>query len=247
MPLASTPEYVNTVTLAFAGTAPGNSLTTNYLCKYYDSQTIIGWARQLQAKGQRVLMSIIDNTATHWNQIDVSVFVKSACEVIIGDWGLDGVDIDGESQGSSAKIFGEVITEFRSALGPVGDGRLLTYDSYLFSQEDQDLLSNCGDCLDWVNLMAYFLETEWMISRFEQYAGIMTPERVTIGVKPGTGDGDQSTPLPEVAALAKYEPKNGRKAGMMLYALTRDVPDITNHPQWTWTETIHKNLSAAQH
>jgi len=78
MPLASTPEYVNTVTLAFAGTAPGNSLTTNYLCKYYDSQTIIGWARQLQAKGQRVLMSIIDNTATHWNQIDVSVFVKSA-------------------------------------------------------------------------------------------------------------------------------------------------------------------------
>ncbi len=243
--LAETPCYVDTVTLAFAGTAPESGFTTDYLCRYYDPATIIGWAKQLQDAGQRVLMSIIDNQTTHWNQVDIPTFVCNACEVIIGDWGLDGVDIDGESGGSSAEIFSALISEFRSQLGPRGGGKLLTFDTYLFSQEDQDLLNACKGDLDWVNLMAYFLEEQWMISRFEQYAGIMTPERVTIGVKPGNGEGDQSTPLDEVAALSAYDPATGQKAGMMLYALTRDIPLFTGHPQWTWTETIHKNLPAS--
>lgn len=242
-PLDQTPAYVNTVTLAFAGTGPNSSFTTDYLCKHYDAQTIIGWVRTLQASGQRVLMSIIDNEANHWDGVNVPQFVNAATDVIIGDWGLDGIDIDGESGGSSAAIFIELLQELRAVLGPVGGGKYLTYDTYLFSEEDQQILTAVQDELDWVNLMAYFLETEYMIDRFEQYAGLLGPDRVTIGVKPGTGQGDQSTPLGEVAALVKYQPSTGRKKGMMLYSLTMDVPYFTNKPMWTWTKTIHDNLT----
>jgi glycosyl hydrolase family 18 (putative chitinase) len=241
--LDQTPAFVDTVTLAFAGPTAESGLSTNFLCRNYPAATIIGWAKQLQARGQRVVMSLLDTPTVHWNQLDLAKFAQTATEVIIGDWGLDGVDVDSESGGASAEVFTELVTELRKALGPRGGGRLLTYDTYLFSPDDQQVLAACKDSLDWVNMMAYFLNYDYMISRFAQYAGLVGPERVAIGVKPGRGTGDQSTPLDEVAQLAAYQPAVGTKRGMMLYALTLDVPFFTDQPAWTWTNTIHDNLS----
>lgn len=241
-PLDQTPEYVNFVTLAFAGTAPHSGFTTSYLCKNYPADTIIAWARTLQDKGQKVLMSIIDNEDNQWDKVDIPKFAKEASEVIIDKWGLDGVDIDGESGGSSAEIFTQLIQEFRERMGPLGSGRYVTFDSYLFSSEDQEILVATNDDLDWVNLMAYFAQYEYMIMLFQNYSSVVGPQKVTIGVKPGKGGGDQSTPLDEVARLARYQPPEGdKKRGMMMYALTRDLPFYTDHPEWTWTETIHDN------
>jgi hypothetical protein len=242
-PLDQTPSYVNTVTLAFAGTAPGNQLGTSFLCKFYEAATIKAWAKALQSRGQRVLMSIIDNPTTHWDQLDIPEFARNATEVVVGDWGLDGVDIDSESEGSSADIFIEVLQEFRARLGPVGGGKILTYDTYLFDADDQKVLAATKDDLDWMNLMAYFLDYDNMIYRFGQYAGLVGSERVTIGVKPGTGQGDQSTALPEVGRLAAYQPRTGVKRGMMLYSLTLDVPYFTNQPIWTWARKIEQSLA----
>ena len=244
--LDQTPAFVDTVTLAFAGPTADSGLTTSFLCKYYPATTITAWAKQLRARGQRVVMSIIDSPAIHWNQIDLARFAKTATEVVIGDWGLDGIDIDSESGGASAAIFTELLTELRGALGPRGEGRLLTYDTYLFSAEDQEVLTACKASLDWANMMAYFLNYEYMISRFTSYAKLIGPELVTIGVKPGRGDGDQSTPLDEVAKLAAYQPPAGRKCGMMMYALTLDVPYFTDQLEWTWTDTIHDNLDPSK-
>ena len=35
---------------------------------------------------------------------------------------------------------------------------------------------------------------------------------------------------------------DGYKKGIMLWTLNRDCPSFTQHPNWTWTETIHQNL-----
>lgn len=242
--LDKTPKGVTVVTLAFAGPTTKSTLTTAYLCKYYNPKQIIAWSKTLQRRGIKVLMSIIDNPSAQWGQVDIAKFAKSAVKTIVGDWGLDGIDVDGESETATAEDFTNLIGALRKELGPVGGGKLLTFDSYLFSQDDQTILREVGDDLDWVNVMAYFLQTQAMIARFEQYAGLIGPGKVTIGVKPGTGEGDQSTPLPEVVELARYQPKGGRKGGMMLYALTRDVPAYTDHPQWSWTEAIIDNVSA---
>ncbi|MCZ6774702.1 MAG: glycosyl hydrolase family 18 protein [Proteobacteria bacterium] len=243
-PLDQTPEYVNFVTLAFGLTAPDSGFSTDYVCRQYPADQIIPWARTLQANGQKVLMSIIDTSENHWSRVDIPKFVAAASEVIIGEWGLDGVDIDGESGEASAENFIQLIQEFRQSMGPLGSGRYVTFDSYLFNADTIQILEATKDDLDWVSLMAYFATYDSMITLFEEYSGIVGPQKVTIGVKPGRGGRDQSTPLDEVICLAQYQPAVGeKKRGMMLYSLTRDIPFYTGCADWTWTEAIHENLA----
>jgi len=240
--LIETPEYVDTVTLAFTGPADNNTYTTNYLCKYYPAEKIKAWVKQLQARGQKVLMSVYDNPNHPWAKVDIPVFVKNAIPIIMEEWGADGVDIDGESGDATAEDFIQVILEFRKALGPVGSPKsILTFDTFAFSAQDQQILKATKDDLDWINLMAYFRSYDSMVTLFEQYATLIDPSKITIGVKPGKGWADQHTDLDEVKKLAAYQPKGARKKGMMLYTLSRDIPHFTGHPLFTWTTAIHDN------
>ena len=133
-----------------------------------------------------------------------------------------------------------MVNGFRAALG---DDRLVTYDSYLFSQADQEVFDTAGDALSWVNLMAYFDYYDSMVDLFQTYANVLGSQRVAIGVKSGKDGQNQSTPLDEVKRLAAYQPSDGSKAGIMLYTLTMDLPYYTGQPLWTYTDAIADNLA----
>jgi len=243
--LLQTPYYVDVVTLAFTGPADDNAFSTDYLCSWHSPETIQGWVKTLQSRGQRVLLSVYDNPKHQWHDVDIPKFVKNAVSVIVDQWGVDGIDIDGESGNATADDFIELITEFRSALGSKGaPDAIISYDTFAFSTWDQQILKTAGDCLDWINLMAYFRGYDSMLELFDQYATLIDPGAIAIGVKPGKGPLDQSTNLEEVAKLAAYQPTEETKRGIMLYHLARDIPHFTDKPMFTWANAIHQNLPA---
>jgi len=70
-----------------------------------------------------VLLSLMDTPSTHWNNVDIPAFVQNVkAEVIDGEWGLNGIDIDLESgmpADAWAQTFINLIGEFRRVLGPI--------------------------------------------------------------------------------------------------------------------------------
>jgi hypothetical protein len=252
-PLNETPEYVNTITLFTSGPNPDSTYNTSALFRYEPQERVLGWVRELQERGVRLLVSIYDNPSAHWSEVDIPKFVGHVVEEAIQGWGLDGVDIDLESDSATGEDFTRLIREFRSQLGPAGTdgperGRIVVADGYQFyegSAERQALESAGGD-LDWLNTLSYWNAYDYMIYTFNAYAAILTPAKVAIGVKPGFNQRDQSTPsLDEAARLAAFEPAGGRKAGMMVYTLNRDQPDITRLPRWSWCTDIADKLRAS--
>jgi hypothetical protein len=244
--LNETPSYVNTVTLFVAAPSPSNTVDTNYLCKQYSSSQQQVWAKQLQKQNQRVLMSFMDTPSTHWNSVNVTTFAQSVEQQVMASsgWGLNGVDIDLESGMPSnlwVDTFVKLIVALRKAIGP---GAIITADAYTQSANETAVLQQTKDQLSWVNTMGYFWGASEMESAAEHYEKIMgSMDKVAIGVGVGYQSG-QSTPLSEVAALARYARKND--AGMMLFPLNNDNPATSGDPSvWGYSETIEANLAAA--
>ena len=258
------PEYVDVVILAFASPKLQNSksiMITDFLCSKYSDQTIISWVKQIQSRGQKVLMSILDTPQTHWNVLNIPDFANSMKQIAIDKWGCDGIDIDAES-GMPENVyidnFIELIKEVRLA---IGNSKILTYTCYTGTGgPDGEILGECIQHINWLNLMAYFDDYQGMINLYQDYAKI-AGNSITIGVKAGT----EFTDLEEVKQLCHWEPEpytfcividktNGKreikppividryKKGIMLWTLNRDCPSFTQHPNWTWTETIRQNL-----
>jgi len=258
------PDYVDVVILAFASPKIQNGksiLITDFLCSRYSEETIISWVKQIQSRGQKVLMSILDTPETHWNVLNIPQFVQSMKQIVIDKWGCDGIDIDAES-GMPGNVyvdnFIELVTEVRSV---IGNRKILTYTCYIGTEgPDGQILKSTFKYIDWINLMAYFDDFQGMINLYQDYSTIVGND-ITIGVKAGV----EFTYLEEVEQLCQWEPKpytfcividkkdgekeigplisvDGNKKGIMLWTLNRDCPSFTQHPNWTWTETIHQNL-----
>ena len=235
MPLDATPAYVDVVPLAF-GCPMEDTLTLKFLCSQYTEDEVLAAVKKLQANGQKVIMSLIDTPTTNWNQIDLVTFAQSVKNIVIDEWGLDGIDIDAESSMASidyVPAFIELAAEIRKA---IGSDKILTYTCYTGSDDDQKILDATKQYLDGVNLMAYSLDQEGMVALFETYAQWFDPSRITIGVQTGV------TPLDEVANLTRWQPEGGSKGGMMLWTLSEDNPVVTGQPNQTWTKTIEANM-----
>ena len=254
------PDYVDVVILAFASPNIINGasiMITDFLCSRYSENTIISWVKQIQSRGQKVLMSILDTPETHWNNLNIPQFAQSMKQIAIDKWGCDGIDIDAES-GMPDNVyidnFIELVKEVRYA---IGYNKILTYTCYTGTGgPDGQILTATINQIDWLNLMAYFDSFLEMIDLYQDYATIAGNE-ITIGVKAGM----EFTDLDEVEELCKWEPKpytfciaidkkngekeigppivvDGYKKGIMLWTLNRDCPSFTQHPNWTWTEAI---------
>ena len=96
--LNKTPDYFNVVTLAFAGPDKDSSVTTDFLCSRFSKEIIIRWMKDLKKinPSVKILLSIIDNPTYHWNNVNLDLFTDNVL-TIINEWGLDGIDIDGQS------------------------------------------------------------------------------------------------------------------------------------------------------
>lgn len=254
--LSTTPTSVTHINLFVAGITPdGKSLATNYLTKGSSASQLIAASQQLQKQGQQVSMSLMDSSTIHWNNVDIPSYVQSVQQVAMGQWGLNGIDVDAES-GMPADVYVDtmvnLVTSLRQALG---SNALLTYTAYTLGQKvlgygtdfnfDGEILPKIASTIDWVNTMGYFWDTQDQQTAFAAYADLVGPEKVAIGVGVDY-QGGASTPLDEVSALASWQPASGSKAGMMLYALDGDAPQFTGKPQWTWVDTIAQGQGAAK-
>ena len=246
-PLDKTPSFADEVPMAFAGPATDcGSLDVSYLCSRYSPETVKPWIKALQARGQRVLISLMDTPSTHWNVVDKRAFAKDVAARAIGEWGLDGVDIDAESgmpQAGFVVSFVELIQEMRRA---IGSDKLISYTCYTGcspGDNDYEILTRVKEDVDWVNTMAYFYGLEQMRAQFREYAAVVGNENVSIGVKAGKpGTGDQSTSLDQVIEITKWQPHGNPKRGVMFWSVFRDAQPVTGRPDWTYMESIRKSL-----
>lgn len=231
------PDGIDIVNLAFCNPI-NNKLNPRFLCSVYSEKIIKGWVKKVQSRGIKVMASIIDESSCFWDQVDMKIFIPSVLE-FVNQWGLDGIDIDGESGAtpisSRVKSFIELANLIRNILP---DDKILTYTCYLgMNSQDGSILKGIYKSIDWINTMAYFYDFEGMTELYNDYRTLMG-DKITIGVKAGK----EFTDLDEVKKLTLWKPKNGQKLGMMLWTLNRDNPNFTGQPEWTWTKTILENL-----
>jgi chitinase len=221
---AATQTPVDVVKIAFYNLFPSNGLT---VC--FGMSENHGWGytqsaiKTLQAAGIKVMVSLIGtpDPLVQWNEIpDPAAFAANVKSLLIDDLGCDGVDLDNEDDATPDQGFVAVVKALRAALGPKGsDKALLTAPTYL---PDRDLpyLRQVGDLYDWVSTMAYWdgPSDQWHL--WQQYADVLGPSNVLIGVS--CCSGMQSTSLATVKSVAQTETQRGlgKTGGMMLWNLS---------------------------
>lgn len=249
--LDETPSAVGRVTLFVAGPMPDNTVDVRYLCKEYSQAQQIAWVKTLQARGVEVLVSFMDNDTTPWTKVDPHAFAANVKATMIdGEWGLNGVDVDLESNMPSdvwASTFIGLIRALRSALGPLGtvneqgmNCSRLSAVGYVPPYE-QPVLEATGAELDWFHTMNYGQSTSDFEAMFRTYRQWIPQVNMGIGVY--YDDAGDCTDLGDVAALARFANQtNG--CGMMQFSLNNDCESYTKHPQWTWASAIADNMTS---
>jgi len=243
MTLDKTPDYIDTVILAFGG-PDKNKLTVEFLLSKYTEEQVVSWIKDCQSRGIKVLLSIIDNPDNHWNQIDIDLFCKDTYEKMIVGWGLDGIDIDAESAMPESVYVQCFVTLATSLHKYMSSDKILSYTCYTGSAgPDGAILSKIRTKIDFINLMAYFDDFNGMIDLFNDYSKVMPPHLITIGVKAGDKAVDPSTtPIEEVAKLCCWNPTNTSKYGIMLWTFNRDIKAFTGQEDLLWTKTIKQHM-----
>ena len=180
------PASVDVVSLAFAVTAPINgqdSLTLDYLAKYHSLDDIMAGAKALQARGTKVTMSINGNPKWQghpggWTNLNPAEFAQNVAQIVLGEWGLDGVDLDNEASEVPDDNFVQVVQALRQVLGP---DALLTLPVYMGIGRDA-YLSKVVDQISFVSTMAYDLDFQGQVDLAQQYAQLVDDPKVAIGV-----------------------------------------------------------------
>jgi hypothetical protein len=232
---------VNVVNIAFYNLFPANLLS---MC--FGMSQSHGWGytqsgiKALQAAGVKVTASLIGtpDPSVGWNDIpDPAQFARNVKALFIDNLGCDGINIDNEGGPNPNSQFMAVVEALRSELGPKGgDKALLTYVTYIPSR-DLPWLKKVGSAFDWVSTMAYWNNTQGQISLWQQYADVLGPANVLIGVS--CCSGSQSTSIATVQGVAQWETQKGAGAtgGMMLWNLSG------GSSTQTYYEAIRDNLT----
>ncbi|GLH77005.1 hypothetical protein SSBR45G_19130 [Bradyrhizobium sp. SSBR45G] len=242
--LADTPSYVDVLILAFSNLFPGNTTCQAFLQKSNTGDSIRDGIAALRktAPNMKILLSLIGTPQppVGWNTgiTDPDQF-GSWCAYLSDQWNLDGFDIDNEDLDSfPGQQFVDTVTGMRKAM----PNAILTLDTYLFDR-DKDVIKQLASTLTSINTMAYFLDFTSMTALVEQYATVISPDKISIGVKSDkVGPITQGTSLEETKQLCRWNPSAGAKRGMMLWNLSSDIESITGKPDGSWTRAIHDNL-----
>jgi len=241
-PLRDTPEYIDYVNLFLIHLNPQTTLNHDFIVTGGISwEQMMEDARFLQARGQKVLASIMSTDSYFWNSIDnPREFAQKAVDLVVGQWGLDGIDIDPEMGNNTIKpkeSFIEVVGALREALD---SEKLLTFVSFKLGFDTAVLQRNVS-LLDYVSLMGYFWGTETYKEEFQKYSKIVPKDKLLIGVNPYY---DQETPLEEVKELCRWQSGQGG-GGMMLFCTPCDIEVYSGHPEWAYRQTIRDCLKTS--
>jgi Glycosyl hydrolases family 18 len=242
--LGATPLYVDTVALAFSNLYPGNVTCNGFLQKANSELAIRAGIAQIRQQNQnaKILLSIIGtpNPSVGWNTGITNPAQFGAWLANLADrWGLDGFDIDNEDLDTfPGQQFIDTVKGMRQAM----PDKIITLDTYIF-ERDQAVIKALADNLTAINTVAYFRSFDEMTALVEQYATVISPGKISIGVKSDlVGPITQGTSVADTAKLSAWEPSGGPKYGMTLWNLSADIKAVTGQPDGTWGRTIHENM-----
>ncbi|PIL21044.1 hypothetical protein P775_06655 [Puniceibacterium antarcticum] len=244
--LGATPSNVDTVALAFSNLFPGNVTCNGFLQKSNSEDKIRAGIADIRANSPdtKIILSLIGTPSpidVGWNDgiTDPAAFA-SWLAYVANDWGLDGFDIDNEDLNSNpGQPFVDTVKAMRKAM----PNKILTLDTYIFNR-DKDVIAELNEELTGISTMAYFRELDAMKELVEEYAAVIPPGKIWIGVKSDkVGPITQGTSLKDTEELAAWNPSAGPKGGMMLWNLSADVNSVTGEPDGAWLKAIEKGLS----
>lgn len=238
--LRLTPAYVDIVALAFALPAPGSAIDTDFLTSKNSKESILADAAFLRSRGQKVVMSLNGNPNMLWNDLDPTRFANNV-KALAAEWNLDGIDLDNEDPDYRHNPDQRFVDLIKATRDTMGDKFTLSYPAFLPWRDG--FLAKVRDELTLVNTMAYWNDATYGVGLYQNYADLVGPEKVCIGVKPGLNMQDQSTPIAAVPLLAAYQPTGARKAGMMMYSLSLDVEPVTGQPRFSWAQMVHDAMA----
>jgi hypothetical protein len=242
--LEDTPSYIDTVILAFANLYPSNTTCTGFLQKSNSQDAIRSGIAGIRKDNPdtKILLSLIGtpNPSVGWNTgITNPDQFGSWCANLADEWDLDGFDVDNEDLDSfPGQPFVDAVIGMRKAM----PDKIITLDSYIFDR-DKTVIHDLAKYVDYINTIAYFLDFDDMTQLVEQYATVIAPEKISIGVKSDkVGPISQGTSLSETKQLTTWNPSMGPKYGMTLWNLSSDIKQVTGEPDGAWTKVIHDNL-----
>lgn len=226
------PPGVGRLILAFAGPAgeDGGQCTTDYM--FSTGRTEVGLVQgiqELQERGVKVGIALIDNPKHQWPNTNLPAFVRSLNR-LIQRWRLDFADIDAESSSATAEDWVQLVQTIQQVCQvPV------TYTTYGCSTTDQAVLRQIGPSLDRIHTMSYSNDLTSLQEAYRFYAQFGAP--VAIGSK----QGDTSF---ETAVLAATWPRpEGKPRMSMLWNLNRQGPQYSPTAPFAYIQVLAGLLS----
>lgn len=197
--------------------------------KYYGE--IIRDMKILQSRGIKVLWNVDDayswNTATPFTTYDgqalnATQFAEFVRTMVVDKLGLDGISLDVEHMGSTAAnaYFIELVKAFGAHFGPRSSNPDNTiYTAAIYSGGEAGYaIGQSPDVASYMNFvmdMGYFQDNT---TRFYRWADYIGAGKTMIGVS------NQYNSLSNATTAAAWEPTNGTKAGIMVFAANVNKP-----------------------
>ncbi|WII36789.1 EndoS/ChiA family endoglycosidase [Paenibacillus thiaminolyticus] len=163
-------------------------------------------------------------------------------------YNLDGLDIDMEenlTQEKETKAFG-VFEALSKRLGPMSNsGKLLIYDT---NKDNHSLFKKVAPFCDYLFLQAYGRDPGRLDSTWATYRNTIFPDQFLLGIsfqeELGANWADTQEPF-ETSRAYKYavwQPEDGPKGGMFIYAIDRDGKEYGDNTitetDFSWTKKL---------
>ena len=227
----------------------------------------------LHERGQRVvrtldykeLLKIKTNTgkdSTTLTDDEYHAFAQTLIDTYMTPWNLDGLDVDMETNLNSEEV--AVISNVFIQLSNIlqikeGSDKLLIYDT---NKDNHDLFREIAPHISYLFIQAYGRDPQSLDRTWETYQSDISSTRVLFGIsfyeeQDNTNWNDALGQFSEEKYLAsrayqyaKWQPKNGEKGGMFVYAVDRDGKDYKENTisetDFAWTKRMMQTLEESR-
>ncbi|WP_268624690.1 endo-beta-N-acetylglucosaminidase [Paenibacillus alvei] len=175
-------------------------------------------------------------------------YAQSLIDKYVTPYNLDGLDIDMEetlTQEKETKAFG-TFEALSKRLGPVSNsGKLLIYDT---NKDNHSLFKKVAPFCDYLFLQAYGRTPSRLDTTWATYKRTISPDQFLPGIsfqeELGANWGDAQEPFETSRAYkyATWQPKDGPKGGMFIYAIDRDGKvygdNTITKTDFSWTKRL---------
>lgn len=200
----------------------------------------------LEVKGDKKLEEITKE--------DYRNFAQGLIDEYMTPWNLDGLDVDMETElnKEQEEILKNVIIELSDLLDiQNSDEKLLIYDT---NKDNHPLFPQIAPYISYLFIQAYGRPVERLDTTWETYKGDIAPEKTLFGIsfyeeRDKNNWRDASGPYEESRAYhyAKWQPEEGQKGGLFVYAIDRDGKkdgdDTITMTDFSWTKKLIETIN----